>query len=327
MDTNVISKRTQWLDVSRVLCMLMIVTMHFRPNDIEFISIHAWCHAGVPFYLFWAGYFCAGSHSWKKIFHRCVVLISVFITWEILAYALGFAGDQNTSFIGIGQFLVVQTGFGKNYPYIGPLWFIRDLIFLTAFTPLIVKGRIVLIPVILGMLCYSQLNWTHEPETFLSIGTCIIYMLGCWSRPYNIMERLEQLKTKQLVAFLLITGVMIHLIVLKNAYLTGSSWSLQIWEETVPGYIIGTMLISTCGILIMRFMPAIGKKIATAAPAMLFVLALHCPLGNAIGISHWFSGLLAYLQAPVLLGICLGIYFFIKKLIPGFVPYLSGNRN
>lgn len=319
-------KRLTWLDVSRVLCMLLIVSMHFRPEQIRYVAVHSFCHAGVPFYLFWAGYFCAGNYTYKKIIKRCGMLTAVFIVWEVIALIMGWANDANTSFHGIGQFFVMQIGFEKNYPYIGPLWFLRDLIFLTLLTPLIMKGRPVLIPVLLAFVCYEQLNWTHEPETFLSIGTCMIYAIGCWCRPFNITQKLESISTKNLLLFLIICGTITEIIVAKNAFINGNSWLLQEWSETIPGYLVGCFMISACGLLIMRVLPTTGIYISKCAPAMLFVLALHCPLGNEIHLSQWFSGIFSYLQAPVLMTICLAIYFVLKRISPKVMPFLSGNQ-
>ena len=319
-------KRMQWLDVSRVLCMQLIIYMHFPPQGWGKLTAQLFIASGVPFYLFWAGYFCAGNIAWKKIFSRCSLFFCVYFIWESLAWFLSWHDNAGASFWGLGQVFVVQTGGGHAIPYIGPLWFIRDLFILTLLTPMILKIRIIMIPLIFLFMSYQSLSMPHEPDTVVSIGTCLIYMIGCYLRRYNVSKILEKLPNRVIMVFLICVGIPATLIAIKNNLFNGDSWATQCWNPTLFGYICGSALISVNGILVMRFAPKLGSFIAAHAPAMLFVLILHIPLGSMINIQSWLPGNYSILQAPILMVISMTFYYLIKKMIPWAMPYITATR-
>lgn len=319
-------KRMQWLDVSRVVCMLLIVFMHFQPVGWEKFPAQLFIASGVPFYLFWSGYFCAGNTSWKKIFHRSFLFLCVYIIWEILAWLAGWHYNSEASFFGIGQYIVPQTPGGGALPYIAPLWFIRDLIILTLLTPFIVKLRVVVIPCILVFMSYQSLSIPHEPVTVISVGTCLIYIIGCYARNYKIAKLLSEQKSRHLAIFFFIAFILTTSIAIKNNIISGDSWGASCWKPTLFGYLCGTALISTFGILCMRYLPYIGERIAKLAPAMLFVLILHMPLGDMLNIRFWLPGAWSILQAPLLMTICLALFFLLRKFIPWAMPYIAATK-
>lgn len=316
----------QWLDVSRVLCMQLIIYIHFPPHGWEKFPAQIFIAAGVPFYLFWAGYFCAGDVTWRKILKRCFLFVCVFFIWESVAWILNWHNYQDTSFWGMGQYIVSQTGGGKAVPYIGPLWFIRDLIILTLLTPLILRLKLIILPLILFFLSYQQLSFPHEPDTIISVGTCLIYIMGCYARRYNVARYIEEIKTSYLLLFLSVTGGLATIVAIKNNLLSGESWASQIWQPTLFGYLCGTALICYLGVLVMRFSSKTGKYLSSHAPAMLFVLILHIPLGAMLNIQFWLPGAWSILQAPLLMIICLALFFLLRKFIPWAMPYIAATK-
>lgn len=316
----------QWLDVSRVLCMQLIIYMHFPPQDWDRLPWQLFISSGVPFYLFWSGYFCAGNTCYRKIFKRCFLFICVYIIWESIAWLLKYQDNRNVSFWGIGQFIISQTGGGEARPIIGPLWFVRDLIILTLLTPIFLRVKIFTVPIILFFLSYQQLSISHEINTVISIGTCLIYMIGCYARKYNIAIHIEEIKTYYLLLFLFVTGGLATLVAIKNNLVSGESWSSQIWHPTLFGYLCGTALISCIGILFMRFASKVGSFIAGHAPAMLFVLILHMPLGNFININSCLRDSYSILQAPVLMVSCVILYHLLRKTIPWAMQYIAATK-
>ncbi len=318
--------RMQWLDISRVLCMLLIVFMHFPPHGWENLPTQLFMESGVPFYLFWAGYFCAGNYRWNKILKRCFIFSCVYFLWESLAWIFNWQGNQMASFCGIGQFIVSQTGGGKAVPYIGPLWFVRDLIILTLFTPLFMRIKILIIPFILCFMSYQPLSIPHEPDTIISVGTCLIYLAGCYTRKYDIAQYLEEIKTVNLLIFLFITGGFSTLVAIKNNILSGEAWFVQVWHPTLFGYLCGTALISCAGVLIVRFIPKTGAFLASLAPAMLFVLILHIPLGELIQINCWLAQEFSILQAPILMIACYLLFMTLRRLTPWITQYIAAAK-
>lgn len=316
----------QWLDVSRVLCMLLVVYMHFPPEGLKIFLWELAIASAVPFFLFWAGYFCAGKASWSNVFKRSYLFVCVFLVWESLAWLLNLNDSPQKAFHGLGQILVSQTGGGFALPYIAPLWFIRDLIILTLLTPIFLKLRGIITPVIFLFLSYVPLSIAHEINTVISIGTCLIYIIGVYSHRYKVLNFLDKQKTHSLSLFFIIVGLLSSLIALKNNFFDGDSWSLNSWHPTLFGYVCGTALISTAGILAIRTLPSLGEKIARIAPGMLLVLIIHIPLGNIIDIRNLLPGKLSVLQAPILMFLSLCIFYLLNRFLKKAMPYIAATK-
>lgn len=256
--------RLVWLDVSRVFAMLLVVYIHFFPNGIFSIPGGLFLTAAVPFYFFWAGYFAANNVTHAKVWRRVTLLFITFITWELLALGYHVCYLQETvdvaSFLGIGGIFLAPLCYVETVPYIGPLWFIRDLIILTILTPFIIRWKILGWIFIALMLTYIPLNMTPEVHVTLSLGSICFYMCGCYARTCNLAAKLEQVTLRTHAILFIGLLVPVTIIACKNEFIKGNSFIFATWDVTIAGSLLGILLITQVGIIIQRLYPTLGGR-------------------------------------------------------------------
>lgn len=313
-------KRVVWIDVSRVLAALLIMYVHLSSPLLRTTGVHLFYNGRVPFFLVLAGYFLARNITWSKAFDRTLWLFIPYMIWNVL-YLLIFSVHGDSSFpvmnlIGIQDvFLPGLHVFPLNgYPPIGPSWFLRDIMILTLLTPLFIRVKILLVPALILFL--SFFNTAPDPQVTISMGSCAFYLLGVALSSRRIDDIHLVLNKKFNIVFFLSILVSFVMVLLHSAGI------ISLWTETVPGMLLGVMLIMYAGIWMEKHMPGLAAKIALLAPACFLTFMLHMPIYESLptfmkfGMFAVFTPLLAFTLIAL-------FYFALKRFVPFLLPYLA----
>lgn len=226
-------------------------------------------------------------------------------------------GTDRTNWLGLSQ---MMTG-----PYVGPLWFLRDLIIMFMLSPIIYRflnwSR--QIGVILLFCCFISGIWPNVPG--LTITTVTFFSLGAYfgitkESPIAIVEKCEYVNY-------IVTAI------LGIFYFKYSGRSTEIGNVIYPFYVI-TLFISY-----MALASRMSKKYQMnklLSSSSFFIYLIHtiicipvCKLviNKLIATNSFFIGLGKYfLYVLMVASLSFAIYVFIKKTAPKLLTALSGGR-
>lgn len=317
-------KHVVWIDVSRVLAALLIMYVHLSSPLLKTTGIHLFYNGRVPFFLVLAGYFLARNITWHKVFDRTLWLFIPYMIWNGL-YLFLLSIHNHTPFpvtdlVGIkdvfipGLPLFPWDGYGNDVPPIGPSWFLRDIMILTLLTPLLIRVKILLAPALI--LFFSFCNMAPDPMVTISIGSCAFYLLGVALSSCRINDIHLVLNEKFSVVFCL--GLLVSFIMI----LLHSAGVISLWTETVPGMLLGVMLIMYAGIWMEKHLPRAAAKIALLAPACFLTFMLHMPIYKCLP-SFMKFGIFAVVTPLLTFTMIALFYFALKHFTPCLLPYLA----
>ena len=220
---------------------------------------------------------------------------------------------------------------GYNCPMSGPinlpLWFLRDLIVITVLTPLVywfVKRCRIYGVLFLGLAYVSGVwfpisGFTVTTFFFFSIGA----YLSVWGK--NVVEECKRFK---IIAYLFA-----FVLLLVDVAFDGRNTFLGNW--VYPFYVIFGV-VSAINIAASLIERKKVKVVPILSNSSFFIYATHTLLilsGSSFIISKIFVGgdvmalMIKYFVTPLLaVGICLGVYVFMKRFFPTLLRVLMGNR-
>lgn len=340
-------KRYEWIDNARIVAAFCIMFHHllaqthfggtFGSEYLHSLAIAAPFSGRVPFFLILAGYFLARNITWSKAFDRFLWLLIPFVIWNaiycylvlqhpftvkgIFTHLLGIncLGNPHFALLGAEE---------PQVPDIGPSWFLRDIMFLSLFTPLIVKLKKWIPMYLLMLLAASPLNRTPEAGAFFAPSTVFFYLLGVMLCRYRIADAYRILCpefTKYVVVGLLFSTTAITVCTYlgiaeyRGVPISGTFASLV-------GMVFGALMFAQCGVLIEKHLPNISKRLAPCGPACFLVFMLHQPLFDllcrALPSSVWNSWYVLLVPVPAF--VCIVCFFLLmKKYTPFLMPYLG----
>ena len=301
------------------------------------------CRLAVPCFFFISSYlFFSKLQQWdwgvwkSKIQRRAKTLLLPYILWNLIAFlAYWVYSAIHGDAFGLQQFYTQNGGIRMFWatngglplgvhatPIDGPLWFIRDLILFTLFTPLIFKylqwaRAYGLLVVVLFFLLVPG----YIPEGF------VFYLTGAWLqlKHKNVVELVwQQRKLFYIIALALLAGMYF---VFDNEY----------WRRFLKVFFlfvgIGASFCGTAALILQGKFQV--RPFLTRSSFFLFatheILILHDiaqPLVDSIlPSSGWFWPCVEFFLVPALAtGICLGLLWLMEHLIPRTTGLLTGNR-
>lgn len=185
IEAHLTKNRIAAVDITRVLAALIVMYEHlgffglagrFGGEAFRICSITIGPCSTV-FFIF-AGYFACRNISWKKAFNNAWWCFAPFMLWCCIAALV--MGNFSWHIFGLDS--LVTFGTLHNVPINGPLWFMRDLIFLFLLSPLIYRFSRILLPVIFIMSSLPQLFmiFNTHPTMVLSPYALSFFSLGCF---------------------------------------------------------------------------------------------------------------------------------------------------
>lgn len=317
-------KRVVWIDVSRVLAALLIMYVHLSSPLLKTTGVHLFYNGRVPFFLVLAGYFLARNITWSKAFDRTLWLFIPYMIWNVLYLLIssvhGHTPFPFTDLAGIKDVFLPGLSFfpfdkyGTDFPPIGPSWFLRDIMILTLLTPLIIRVKILVVPALI--LFFSFCNMAPDPLVTISIGSCAFYLLGVALSSRRIDDIHLVLNEKFSIVFCL--GILVSFVMV----LLHASGIISLWTETVPGMLLGVMLIMYAGIWMEKRLPRAAAKIALLAPVCFLTFMLHMPIYECLPPFMKFGTFAVFTPLMAFAVIAL-FYFALKRFTPFLLPYLA----
>ncbi len=107
-----------------------------------------------PLFFVLAGYFVCRNITWKKAFNNSWWCFAPFLLWNTITFLIrSTTGNLPEGYtfldsLGMKSIFIENWSFLGNYPAPadGPLWFMRDLIFLFLLSPLMARSSVIIFP-------------------------------------------------------------------------------------------------------------------------------------------------------------------------------------
>lgn len=276
-------------------------------------------------YLFWSREYAYPVMLKKKV----KGLLLPYIIWNsivILFYYAGAKAGLLQTFANYWQpgrnpltaLLGIYTGWGAGgYPAAYPLWYMRDLMLLMLFSP-VLSACMKKIPVIsLGVLTFL---WAFGSNPYFSVEGLLLFCLGWyviqWDREWKYLYQIKMLPL--MICYLLSMGIEIV------GFTKG-----QLWLHKVNVLIGSLIFLKLCS-----YLPD-HEKIAGAfsrlAGFSFCIYMFHEPLLSVvrtviIGFAGGYDVALYLLTTVIVILLCMAAGLFLQKLFPGLYRIFSGGR-
>lgn len=303
------------------------------------------CRIAVPCFFFFSGFlFFQGLEDWdfsvwkQKMKRRIHSLLIPYLLWNLLAVILIYGYDYfahifhpNHLFANFGGLAGIMLDSGDGFPADFPLWFLRDLIFFTALTPifhlLVKKMSKATVPVLFIMYMFLGRNpdgtlLCHIPEGLF------FYIAGAYMsiRRLNIVEEFQKIKGMSYVIAILLLFL--------TALLYTSNIELYRLCKCIFVSVGVVAAINLVADLLMDRRLTVNKYLAKSS---FFVFASHGILiydKLSVHISNALIpldltvvlGIKVFLEAFITVAICEVLYFCIGKVSMKTLKVLNGGK-
>lgn len=340
-------KRYEWIDNARIVAAFLIMIRHLPCGSaeqgglpVDFVQTMFSCcfyNGRVPFFLILAGYFLSRNVTWRKAWDRFIWLLIPFVIWNAI-YAYGYMHctfsfqSVCVDLLGInniihGSFISLFGPSASSYPVIGPSWFLRDIMFLSLLTPLIVRFSKWLPIILVVMTAMMLFQMPPGSYALFSPTTVYFYLLGVFLVRFHLDDAYRILNRSFLPYF--VSGIVVAFLCVLGMFISGvrefHDLSMTYFFASSFGLVFGSLLIAYCGILIEKLTPRFSKLIAPLGPACFLVFMLHRPLFQILEdiCPSAFEGWHALLvPIPMFVVICT-FFLSMKRFTPFLMPYLG----
>lgn len=264
------------------------------------------------------------------------VAVQILLKGEPLSYAWAMFAEQNWHVVwdcnewGTDRVNWLGGSLRTTGPFDTPLWFLRDLMVVSALSPLIYCfiRRTRIYGMALLSLAYISRIW--PVATGFSVTAVFFFSLGAYFaiNGINVIHFVQRTKYVVIVSFLALLAACIayngeHTVIGQNIY---------------PFFAIATVFVSfyAASVFVTRWNVKANKFLVSSC---FFVYAFHdSPTGNPLGISNTvlhfvipgssaLENAVCYLLSPFLAAaICVFILLLLKKFTPRLAKLYSGNR-
>lgn len=347
------SSRIQWIDFCRVWTAFFVVLRHVdRPYGSFNYIIDLFNYRSLIFFFFLAaGYFThkAAAGQWLD-WKRTRTLLVPFIFWTAVASILLLQPMMHWEQSLSGDFswfkweLIPREMGLLNWCYWDfdnvPLWFLRTLILLALFSPLLQRlpGKLLLVLVLLcfagsDVLCARDFETarSHKSwyvgwlpfrlyESVLALG---FYSLGLWIRRYADFAQFTAWVRSYAWAPVLAALLLLPLVYLFGFYPPVQSSALVL---------LGVSCTMGIGALCEQYLPRFCRAVVALAPASFFIYVTHYIVLHALrlAITGSYGGKFTETQCLymplVILAICSALFFLLRRFCPAFLRAVALTR-
>lgn len=342
--------RISWLDFCRVYTAFMVVLRHvdrwFVGSPSVNYVVDLFNYRSLIFFFFLAsGYFSHRPQPGQWLdFRRARTLVVPYVFWCLLGFAVVY-----TPAIAAGQWgwlslpkLTAELGLTSwcywEFSNV-PLWFLRTLIILAFFAPLLhrLPNKVLLV---LALLCFawSDVLCNVDAETCKSHGL-----------PRHAQEWLPfRLYESVLAAGFFAGGILLRRVAdaerltrWVNAYawlpVAGAllllpavlGWSFYPPVQSSALVLVGVLSTLSIGALSLRYLPRFGRAVAALAPASFFIYVTHYPILLSLRYAltgSWhgsFSPELCYVMPFFITALSVGSFYLLRRLFPRFMRIVA----
>ncbi|EJL6524879.1 acyltransferase [Vibrio cholerae] len=325
---------SQRLNLLKILSILSVIYIHSQSliinNSDSFILerlnnlvSNGLARSAVPIFFILSGYFlfCDGSGLIRikyKLKKRLRTVLVPFLVWNILFYLLllvivtvfnvkflGLTRNQDILSFNITQHMSFIIGIGHE-PILYHFWFIRDLIILLGFSPLLYKISEV-IPLKFGALLLTLWFFDYEIYYIFSSDAILFFYLGILISKSNL--ECAELRISFIFYIIYLLLVVLNSFNVGVFYIYNSMILIGIlcWYD-VTRYLISIRMVNR---LIIYFTPFIFFVFASHEPTLSFISKVFSNLNFTNNI---FIAIL-YLFTPVLMITTLSLIGMLIKLL------------
>lgn len=318
------STRVAWIELARVLLMYVIICLHL--SAWQWMLHHAVSECTKFTFFFISAFFMTRLDA-KTIIRRLKKMISLYVVWCFLGY-LFMVWRQHATWGDLCSLEGLNRIFGVwGSPYWGVLWFLRDLIILTALAPLLSKFNrffILFISFLALVAAYITcpicgINIFPHFELFSLSGSVILFMIGLYCQRFVGQQRfLEWMQKQSTKLFLLLCLVLVVVNVIQWLCL-GCDYEPQLALLVVAASTPSCLIISA---FLMEKVSHWVSWLANLSPSIFFVFVFHSFFTRAVGyffVYLYGQGLSFYAQMvqlispPIVLFACIGIYYLLRR--------------
>lgn len=306
--------RDPWVDIIRVLAMLVIMFQHTPTSHAPLDYVTS---SGVFFFFMAAGYFLGLKYekspflvpwlNWRK----ASLILSAYLFWIFISMLVfGFPSnlvDWVTN-LGIGRF-----------PVGAVLWFLRDLMVFV-----LISGILFRMPrscLAIFSLTALVLFSTRDPLCLEWMGRtcCVIHPRGLGAFAFGmVLCRYSLVDMKNFIG-----KVWIYVLVMFPA--------VFIWEmynnisASALSLFMGVLWLSSCALLLTRYFPRIAAFCAHLGPSIFFVYVSHALVYEGLfklGLpkaTYWVWGIVI----PLVFLTLSGLYFLLGRICPAVLKYIA----
>ena len=294
---------------------------------------------GVPAFFFISGlfFFYSQKSFFQKIKSRIRTLVIPYFLWNtimlilfIITFIIGYHIVIN-NVKEIGDYLIIDyiraywdcgdwnEGIGK--PIYPPMWFLRNLMILCIISPLIeyiiIKSGL-LLPLI------TSIIWINTPNMGLTYESISAFCLGAFFsiKKINLLDVFSRYKVVMfgLFVFLGVLDIITHT-------LYPVPYNLQVHRISI--YMNILMIPAIGSILIEKRL-----NMSFFSPMSFFIYCIHLPITIIVrkpllwypNLSDFTHIFLYFVSSTLIICICIIIYFILKRLMPSFLKFATGNR-
>lgn len=299
----------------------------------ELVS-HQLFRAVVPCFFVFSGYYLfAGRSTWttqgyvQELLKRVRTLLIPYLLWNLGYMLLIYLKGQASSLVGIAapeaEALRTHSVWELLWvPINYPLWYVRDLMFVSLLSPLFYWGLRASRP-LAGLLLLLAIYLAPVPRTILTGDAVVFFGLGVYFavHGFSLLECARRLGWRALALWL---GVGAISLLVPSVY----------WQRVlIPAGIFAMLWL---GDRLVEHCPRATALCHRLLPTSFFVYAIHLAY-----IESWVKGafartplyesgwgmLVAYILIPIVtLGICLGLYYGLRRVAPRVLGVLCGGR-
>lgn len=336
-------KRADWIEIARVIATGIVVLAHVGYTTTFDLYEALFLGARVPFFFFISGFLTrskklqdSSCFSWR----RAGLLALPFFAWQTLV--MGVALAQWISFPDISLDTITWRKwihYSLVYPVDAPLWFLRDLIFLSFFSPLLLRLRA-------KLFFFAVAIWVFDdffgPRFYLLPRSWGYYLFGLGLSKYSVEWIGAHVKrtswSSVWLVVLLTIGIVHYGKVMRHNSLAFGYTGHHGASYTAALSIVGMIALARVSIGIEERFPHWGKRIANLGMSSFLVYAANYPVLmllqpslKAMGIedtTRW--GVVSYIYPLFILVIFYTVghlmYLFLRKYLPWTLPVFAARR-
>jgi len=337
------SARIQWIDFCRVWTAFFVIVRHtYAPEGTLFFYADLFNYRSLIFFFFFAsGLFskqisdCNGRliSKWMDI-KRFGQIASMFLFWSavgaLLLLPVHWQEVWKSGEIIWGN-VVHGLGFTWMFGWNVPLWFLRVLMVLVLFAPLLHRlSSRNLLAFVIGMLAAGEVfcltAWDEGGPAYTWIPCRMYETLYAWAFFAAGIVLKRELGIEGLAAFLKKSGWLIVFFAVL-VFVPVRLWGLMPPCKSGMLVVLGVGTILSIGCLVNQYAPRICSYVAAWGPATFFVYVTHCIIITYIKAlwlryNEWNTVGSIIVPVATLLVSC-GVFVLLRKLSPRFMSWCA----
>lgn len=335
-----------WIDFCRVYtaCFVVLRHTHCCEGTLGYYADLFNYRALIFFFFLASGYFTHTCSTEKQVFNfkRFGQLLRVYLFWALVGFVVIYTttcaargGIQLPSFAGFMGGMGLYPCWPHNFPLNVPLWFLKALMLLALFSPLLTRLKThVLITLCVACMALNDIlatvdPWEHTsafvaewipPRTFESVLALAFFCAGILIRRHAGADSLTRFIHKNAWWALIASLAMFPAVRLWGFYPPCRSSALVV---------LSVMTIMGISVLVEKYLPSVFRQVAQWGTAAFFIyvthyfiLTLYCMLETENAGAAW-QNMRAVIMPAATIATSLLFFVLLKRFCPGFMQMFA----